>query len=157
VRDCRFKNRCRGVPVDSRSVTPGSVFAFLLALALSACDILSLGDDQRLGVIQFYGDTSEIAVPGVVQSGSGFTVAFFTFGGGCVTQGHTNVQVAGTSVVITPIDVHSGSDICTADLRFLDHTTSVRLNETGVGSVVIRGQVEPGGQLTQRTFSILVE
>lgn len=127
-----------------------------LGMLASGCSILGLGDTERPGVIEFYGEAAEIFVPDTVSAGVGFEVVFYTFGGGCVSRGDTDVQVTENIAVLTPTDVHSDADVCTAELRYLDHTTTVRLDVPGAGAVIVTGRTEPGDAAIQRVFSVVV-
>jgi hypothetical protein len=115
-----------------------------------------LGDTERLGVLEFYGRSAEISVPDTVLVANRFEVAFYTFGGGCVSRGDTSVDVTGNTVVVTPTDVHSDAEICTTELAHLDHTVTVRLPSAGTGTVVVAGRAEPGDSSIQRIFSVVV-
>jgi hypothetical protein len=125
-------------------------------LATNGCGIVDLGN-YDIGIIEYSGMRAEISVPDVVQAGTDFTVTLETFGGGCVGRSHTRVDAIGSNAIVTPVDEHSGADDCTADLVILDHSTSLRFEDRGAASVIIRGRVEPPGDVVERTFAVSVE
>ncbi len=134
----------------------GTAATLVLSVAvLGSCGIMGLGDEE-MGFIVFHGAVAEVAVPGVVNAGTDFTVELQTFGGGCDSKGNTRVVIDGSVAVVTPFDDH-GSGAC-VDMRvFFDHTTSVRLDAPGPATVVIHGRIEPGGRDTTWTYPVQVQ
>ncbi|MEQ1912878.1 MAG: hypothetical protein ABMA15_28945 [Vicinamibacterales bacterium] len=114
-----------------------------------------MGDEERLGLIEFYDDSSAISVPDTVDAGANFEVAFYTFGGGCISRGDTRVEVTRNTAVVTPTDMHADGP-CTLELQYLDHTTTVRLQVPGSGTVIVSGRSEPDDRSVQRVFTVFV-
>jgi hypothetical protein len=99
-------------------------------------------------VIQFYQDPMLIEVPSVVSRGVDFEVAVRTFGGGCVTQGDTEVSIAGRTAEVRPFDIFvtrlPPNGACTNELRYFPHRATLRFAEAGTAVVHIRGRAQPG-------------
>jgi hypothetical protein len=127
------------------------------AVGLGACGIVGLGEDERLGVIEFYRDTTVVSVPSNVRADASFGVTFHTFGGGCVRAGHTDVEVEGSIATVTPVDIHSGGDACTAELALLSHEASIVFRSPGPATIVVRGRVQPADTVAERSFTVAVE
>jgi hypothetical protein len=125
------------------------------AVLLTGCSLLGLGDEERLGLLEFYNDSSVISVPDTVDAGANFEVAFYTFGGGCISRGDTRVEVTGNTAVVTPLDLNADGP-CTLELQFLDHTTTVRLQVPGSGTLIVNGRAEPEDRSIQRVFTVFV-
>jgi hypothetical protein len=116
----------------------------LAVVASAACDALSIGGEQRqVGTISFYHDPIVIDVPDTVSAGASFTVSVRTYGGGCVRQGETELVIRELSAEIRPYDIHTGANVCTDILKFLNHQTAVQFNRTGRAEVRIIGRREP--------------
>jgi len=133
----------------------------LVALAavavLHGCGILGLGEEETLGVIQFYGDTTVVYLPASAMVDSAFSVRFHTFGGGCVSAGRTDMELEEGRATLIPIDKDSGANLCTDELRFLQHEAQVRFRSPGSATVVLQGASEPDGGTLELRFAVLVE
>lgn len=104
-------------------------------------------DRRVLGTIEHYGDAAVVSVPDTVVAGETFTVRVRTYGGGCVSQGHTEAKVSGTQAMITPFDIRSDAEVCTQELRFFDHAAELRFEQPGTAEVVVRGVRKPGDEV----------
>ncbi len=75
-----------------------------------------------------------------------FTVSIVTLGGGCTRAGDTDVDVTGSTAIITPYDystakVDGGSDdICLTYGELYDHIVQVTFDATGARAVVVRSR-----------------
>jgi hypothetical protein len=114
------------------------------------------GEGQRLGIISFYNDPIVIEVPDTVASGLMFQVRVRTYGGGCITQGHTDVRVDGLRVTVTPYDIHSGGNVCTTELRLFQHEAAVRFDRVGTATVAVRGMRRPDDQTITEERTVVV-
>jgi uncharacterized Zn-binding protein involved in type VI secretion len=133
------------------------LLAVAAVAALQGCGILGLGEQEQPGVIQYHGDTTVVYLPALVSVDSAFAVRLHTFGGGCVTAGRTAVEIDGRTATIRPIDMDSGADICTDELRFLQHEAQVRFLAPGPATVVVQGGSQPNGGTLQLRFPLVVE
>lgn len=122
-------------------------------LVLSAIGLLTgcgwvVGPEEgtRLGVISFYDDPVVISLPEVVAPGIPFEVTVLTYGGGCVSAGETEVEVLGSTVDITPRDVHTGHNVCTDILNIFEHSALVTLTDPGTAVIRFHGAQEPEGR-----------
>ena len=124
---------------------------------LSACNgILWSDEDRQLGIISFYHDPIVIEAPETVQRGQSFSVRVRTYGGGCISQGPTDVHVDGLRATVTPFDIHSGANVCTSELRFFQHEATLRFDRAGSALVVIRGMRRPGDQPVAEQRTVIV-
>jgi hypothetical protein len=116
--------------------------------ALCGCNgVLGVdGPGQQPGVISFYSDPVVVEVPDTVTRGQPFAVSVRTYGGGCVSQGPTDVRVDDLRATITPFDINSGHDFCTAALRLFQHEASITFDRAGIATVVFRGTRRPEDQ-----------
>jgi hypothetical protein len=112
--------------------------------------------ERRVGVIEYYGDTAAISVPAVATVGEMFTIVLHTFGNSCVSKDHTRVHVDQNVVTVTPHDVYALRETCTDSVTLVDHTTWPWVERPGYTTVIIRGRVEPGGRIEEKTYSVLV-
>ena len=121
---------------------------FGAAIALSGCElaraITELRGTDQAALIIFYGDTSRIAAPDTVVRGIPFEVSFHTFGGGCESQGGTEVNVNGAEAEVRPFDHSSGASACTDILKFLPHSASLSFGSAGTAIIRLIGQQRGG-------------
>ena len=113
----------------------------VLPLVLACGGTTATAPDQgrRLGMIAgFQSNDPHITV---VPSGRTVTVSVTTYGGGCESQGETEVVVNGLNAVVTPYDytkVPVGG-ACTDILRSFVHTTSIQFAGPGTAQITVRG------------------
>ena len=82
-----------------------------------------------------------IAAPDTVTKGEPFDVVTTTIGlNGCWSAGAQTWQVMAGVVDIKPRDVHSGASVCTEILLFLQHTSTLKLNEPGAWLLRVHGR-----------------
>lgn len=140
--------------INSRNA---ALFASIGTLALTACGIVEPGEHQQTGVIQFYGDTTEVTLPSTVAPDATFSVRFHTFGGGCVSLGESTVEYDAMTAIIKPTDRDSGAQVCTDELRFLQHEALVRFPASGSATVVVQGESRPDGGTLELRLPVMVE
>lgn len=123
----------------------------LLALAAAGCSPLLLEDEEErvVATISHYGDPARVEIPDAVTRGVAFDVAVTSYGGGCVSQGDTEVEVQGSSAVVTPYDIElrPRNGACTDDLRLYRHVAQVRFDTPGQAVVTVRGFRKPEGNV----------
>lgn len=143
----------------SRAIALGAV------MATAACNTLFGVDDEiklerQLGVLSYYDALAYIELPGSVRRGVPFDVMVRTYGGGCVAQGDTEVNVSGMVATIAPFDSFivklPSRRECTADLRYYQHRARMSFATTGQATVIIRGRREPGYQAVSIELPIVV-
>lgn len=133
----------------------GTLFLFLL----SACSLFTTSDGSDAptgageavpGTIVSHGDTSTVTLSTeFVASGRPVTVTVQTFGGGCVPEPiRTDVEVDGQTATIRPIDrsFEASSEVCTLEIRYLEHTTSVTFDEPGRATLRVVGWEKGSGR-----------
>ena len=133
--------------------------ALIIAATLTACSALDYGSEQTVPALIELSSTDSVVfvVPDTVTRGVAFDVSVRSYGGGCVTQGPTEVASAGDTLVVHPYHVvRTGRDIaCTAELRHFTHTARLTFPTAGTRSVrVIGGNAE--GFLISRTRDVVV-
>jgi hypothetical protein len=133
-----------------------AVPATALILCSGGCGLVGLGEDERLGVLRLDGDTVPIYIPQSVERGERFAVNFYTFGGGCISRGQTELSIRGLEATIVPYDVHSGERDCTDESAFLDHTTWLHFETEGPATIRVHGRGEPGDHRLVREFEVAV-
>jgi hypothetical protein len=131
--------------------------ATALVFCSGGCGLLGLGEDERLGLLRLDGEAATIYVPRSVERGERLAVNFYTFGGGCVSRGRTEISIRGLDATITPYDVHSGAGNCTDEIAFLDHTTWLRFELEGTATIRVYGRGEPGDHPVVREFEVIVQ
>ena len=126
---------------------------FAAALGLAACDLF--GPDEtvyevRVGTIEFHRDSAVTEIPDTVSAGRPFLLRVRTYGGGCISPGHTEVVVNESvtpEVRLTPFDIEAvdlpRNTVCTSDLQLYDHAALVTLNRVGPATVQIIGWQKP--------------
>lgn len=117
--------------------------AFLPVLLAPACGgPTGPRDVARPGILRFYGDGAEIAVPSSATAGRDFTVTVRTFGGGCTSKGWTRVDTLDAAFVLRPFDVTAEAPdlACPAILKSFEHTAELSFDAAGEGTVRILGR-----------------
>ena len=82
-----------------------------------------------------------LAAPDTVTAGEPFDVVVTTIGmNGCWTAGGQSWRTRQNVIEITATDVHSGANICTEVLSFLEHTSSVTIAHPGIWQLRVQGR-----------------
>ena len=115
----------------------------LAALVAAACPSASGADKElRPAIIEFTdADPVRVVVPATAAAGTPFEVRVTTYGGGCISQGPTEVSVSGSTALVEPLQVGPAEDdvVCTQELRVFVNTASVAFAAPGAAKVVVRG------------------
>jgi hypothetical protein len=145
----------------ARSTLPGATVRrpALLALlaALTACDPASVNAPADVGgartepaLVRFAEQDAAVALPDTVAAGATFTLVVTTFGGGCVREVRApTVRMADTLVAVSLFHHHTGADVCTDDLKLLEHRVALRAG--GRGRMVVQLQGANRGRETAWT------
>jgi hypothetical protein len=136
-------------------------FALLVLLALAGCKGL-LGPDyvSRLAVIEFTeSDSVVVEVPATVTRGVVFEVAITTYGGGCVRQGDTQVEVSGLTANVEPYQLVVADEdvICTQELRTFRNVAQLRFNQAGTGRIRFHGLSRIAGDTITVERTVVVQ
>ncbi|HEY0670959.1 MAG TPA: hypothetical protein VGD27_01770 [Longimicrobiales bacterium] len=82
-----------------------------------------------------------LSAPDTVAAGVPFEVRTTTIGmSGCWRSGDQSSRMLDGVIEITPRDVHSGANVCTEVLLFLDHASMVTIAQPGVWLLRVRGR-----------------
>lgn len=99
------------------------------------------GDDVELGVIDFYGDGPQIDLTTSARAGAPIIASVTTYGGGCVHEVRTDVDVGADRVAIYPFDSKPpASATCTADLRLYEHLATFSFASPGTKTIEVHGR-----------------
>jgi hypothetical protein len=136
------------------------------SLSLAGCGLLGPDEAeyaQRLATIEHYQEKTVVELPDTVGVGRQFLISVRTFGGGCIRKGDTEVTMrdaALAEVEFRPFDYEAvrlpPNTVCTADLRYHDHTALVTINRPGPAVVRIIGRSKPSGEQITVTKQVTV-
>ncbi|HEX6940552.1 MAG TPA: hypothetical protein VF158_14140 [Longimicrobiales bacterium] len=135
-----------------------------LILAVCACATGGRNDDgprRVVGTIEHYGDPVRVEAPADVARGADFRVTVVTYGGGCLHQGDTEVEINGLSAVVTPYDIDVTPTVppggaCTLELRQYRHDATLRFDRAGSATITFRGRRLPSGEIISVTRTVRV-
>ncbi len=128
-----------------------------LLAGLTACDaapvngpVAVTGARTAPALVRFAEQDAAVALPDTVAAGATFTLAVTTFGGGCVREVRApTVRAADTLAVVALFHHDTGAEICTDDLKLLEHR--VALQARGRGRMVVQIQGANRGRETAWT------
>jgi hypothetical protein len=82
-----------------------------------------------------------IVAPDTVTAGVPFEVITYTVGvSGCWRSDGQTVTMLGRTVRLRPYDSHSGSEVCTGALQFLEHRSTLVLGQAGEWTLRVEGR-----------------
>lgn len=113
----------------------------------------------RVARIAHYGDPVVVEVPESATAGSPLAVAVTTYGGGCVSEDTTVVQVDGLRADVVPyqrIYQPGVNGACTMELRVTRRMVSVVFASAGRATVRVIGRAKPGDSLVVVERGVLV-
>lgn len=145
-------------------------FTRLIAAGLSVA-VAACGDDSPFLIfepeglqparLEFFDDAPRVSVPENVGIGELFVISIETYGGGCIEAGPTPVKLVGETLNVRPLDdFPDRDDVCSADVRLIDHSVSfqmdaqmtlevavhgTRVSEEGLEDIVVSRTVVVGG------------
>lgn len=124
---------------------------FILPLLLACAGTTATAPEQQRQLGTIAGFQLNDPTITVIPDGRTVAVSVTTYGGGCESQGETEVAVNGLSAVITPYDYTSTSTgACTDILRSFVHSTSIQFGTAGSARIVVRGL--DGGSRTAKNL-----
>ena len=96
-----------------------------------------------------------LVAPDTVEAGQAFEITTNTVGwSGCWRSDGQSVATVGRTVVIRPYDSHSGSEVCTEALLFLEHRSTLVLHEPGEWLLRVDGRrLRMGDDITDEPIS----
>jgi len=102
--------------------------------------------ERRPALLSFYSDSATVTLPDTVRRLQPLTITVTSYGGGCISQGETDVAVSDLQAEIRPYRYELvGPDvICTTELRVFDHVATVQFAKVGTASVRVFGERMPG-------------
>ncbi len=121
----------------ARSLSVAFVFFAL------GCGSPSEPEDRReLGIVEGVNpDDPHFVVPAEVEAGKPFTVTVRTYAlSSCVHKVRTDVQIEEYLATFIPYDEERVGETCTEEVRFIEHSASVRFNDPGPAVVNIFGR-----------------
>jgi hypothetical protein len=117
--------------------------------------------ERQPAILRFYGDPVVLHVPDTVVVATPFQVAVRTYGGGCIDQGDTEVNVTGRAAAVRPYDIFvtylPPNHACTDDLRLYTHTPVLRIEERGPATVTVHGVAQPGDSVIAVQRAVYVQ
>ncbi|HEX8691122.1 MAG TPA: hypothetical protein VF746_01675 [Longimicrobium sp.] len=139
----------------SRTVGGGAV---LLALAAAGCDGFPFGSDRERVPATIEGDglPLNVVVPTTATRGVPFNVVVTTYGGGCIEEDDTRVEVQGAFAIVRPYQIVLHRNSCTAELLISRRSVQVQLDRLGTGRVVFFGYSETANRVisVERTVTV---
>lgn len=130
--------------------------ALAAAALLAGCSVLGPDGGERPGIIE-PSSRGAVTVPATAQRGQPFTITVITHGGGCLSRGPTRVRVLGGTAEVRPFDVHSGGNVCPADVQLYEHTATLRFDEPGTATVRVHGRGIPDGDMAVITRTVTIQ
>lgn len=123
----------------------GAVLGLLL-LTAGCISVVGNDDERTIGVIQGMGTPGvKIQMPDAATVGQDFFVAISTgWPNSCARMGATGIEIRGSNVSITPIDIVQDSAMCLQAPQTFEHEASIRFAEPGLVRVSVRGRASPG-------------
>lgn len=133
----------------------------VLLTGTAACNgvkVMQSEVEPRPAILQFHSDPVRIDLPETVAVASAFTVSIQSYGGGCTSQGDTDVQVEGLLATIRPFDLEPSDPevICPAILRVFEHVATIQFDQPGTATVRVLGRREPGDEPLSIDRTVLV-
>lgn len=90
--------------------------------------------------LEFHGDPARVTIPQTATAGVPFEISIQTYGGGCIEAGPTPVKLLGGTLDIRPLDDFPPPEsLCSADVRFNDHSVTYTVDAPMTLEVVVHG------------------
>jgi hypothetical protein len=134
----------------------GRLFAVVLAISCGADGIDGV---VNIGIIEYSGMSEGVLdAPDSVQLEKPVTVLVATYGSGCESADHMDVETESDVVTFTPYDFTRDGD-CTLPLLRFFHEAEITFDTTGPMTLRVRGRRvnQQVDELTQITATIMVE
>ena len=105
----------------------------VLLLVLTSCSLLERRE-RVVATIASDVEAAQITVPTTVQRGVPFEVEVLTYGGGCIDQGETEVEVQGLNASVTSYDylvTPPPGVVCTLIFEYYPHRATPAIRHVG--------------------------
>lgn len=115
--------------------------------------------ERRPANLLFYGDTTTITVDSTTVVATPLSIAFITFGGGCIGKGETETEIIGLQADLRPYQYvyHPRSnEACTSELRLDQNQVTVQFSAPGTARIRITGLRQPGDQPVTLERTVIV-
>jgi hypothetical protein len=104
-----------------------------------------MGEARVLGILEFQNEDTQdvLTAPDTVKAGEDFELTISTFGGGCEREGDSSVLVSPENATVMVYDFTSATQpevVCTAILKRLNHTVTMRFSEPGEMVIQVWGR-----------------
>ncbi|HEU4454379.1 MAG TPA: hypothetical protein VFR81_15025 [Longimicrobium sp.] len=132
----------------------------LLSLAAGCSGITGPEYARRLALIELSDhDGVVVEAPATATRGVGFEVAITTYGGGCVEQGDTDVEVGGLTATVEPYQLVVADEdaVCTQELRTFRNVAQVRFETAGTARIRFRGISAPSNDTITVERTVVVQ
>ena len=143
----------------ARSVRAGlGVFLLVSTACAGSTEPSGVRTERRPALLYFYSDSTRMALPDSAHRWQPVTVTITSYGGGCITQGETDVAVGDLLAVIRPYRYEAvGPVACTAELRIFRHVATVQFAQLGLATVRVIGEQRPGDgpRAVQRVIAVV--
>ena len=121
---------------------------FILALTTGCAPSTEPGarTERRPALLSFYSDSAQVTLPDTAKRLQPITVTITSYGGGCISQGETDVAVSDLQAEIRPYryEVVGPGVICTLELRVFEHVATLQFAKSGTATVRVLGERQPG-------------
>jgi hypothetical protein len=114
----------------------------------------------RVATVAFFDDHEQVDVPPVAVAGQPFTVSLTTYGGGCIVEDTTVVDVRGLRADVVPYQrvlTPPPNGACTMELRITRRQQQVVFDQPGVATVRVIGRGESNASLVSVLRTVRVE
>lgn len=113
----------------------------------------------RAGVVKLGRDPLLVEAPSTASAGQPFTVAVTTYGGGCIGEDTTLVDVSDHRADVVPYQrvYHpSANSVCTLELRVTRRQVQLVIARAGQATVRFIGRASPGDSLVSAERSVTI-
>ena len=144
---------------DTRSLRLVASFgALLLANCSSGTGPSAARLERRPALLSFYADSATVTLPDTVSRLQPVTVAVTSYGGGCITQGETDVAVSDLLAVIRPYryEVTGSHAFCEDAVRLFQHVATIQFAKAGQAEVRVIGERRPGDDQIELVRTVAV-
>ena len=110
----------------------------------------------RAAVVMLGRDAFLVEAPSTATAGQPFTVVVTTYGGGCIGEDTTLVDVSEHRADVVPYQRVYRASVCTLELRVTRRLVQVVIPQTGQATVRFIGRASPGDSLISAERSVSI-
>jgi hypothetical protein len=87
-----------------------------------------------------------VTAPDTAKRLQPITVTITSYGGGCISQGETDVAISDLQAEIRPYryEVVGPDVVCTLELRVFEHVATLQFAKLGTATIRVLGERQPG-------------